>query len=52
MRILSSFGIALLMILFISCEQEPVSEELNTADAIAKLLLLPRKVTKVSLLSS
>ena len=32
MRILSSFGIALLMILFISCEQDPVSDELNTAD--------------------
>ncbi|MFV9482855.1 fasciclin domain-containing protein [Gramella sp. Hel_I_59] len=43
MRILSSFGIALLMILFISCEQDPVSDELNTADASAKASVAAQK---------
>lgn len=43
MRILSSFGIALLMILFISCEQDPVSDELNTADASAKASVASQK---------
>ncbi|WP_298525071.1 hypothetical protein [uncultured Christiangramia sp.] len=31
------------MILFISCEQEPVSEELNTADASAKASVAAQK---------